>query len=153
MIRPARIDDARSIAGVQLAVGVIAALRGKTIDEVEGYVRQALAGSLQSPAYNAYVAEAESGVVVGYCAVHWDPILFFPAPEGHVTELFILPLASGAGLGTALLEVVIAEARRRNCARLSLLNGRDAESYRRQFYRKRGWKERARMATFIFEIN
>jgi len=33
-----------------------------------------------------------------------------------------------------------------------LLNGRDSEAYKRNFYPQRGWVERERMANFIFPL-
>jgi GNAT superfamily N-acetyltransferase len=56
-------------------------------------------------------------------------------------------------VGTRLLAAVKEEARKRGCARLSLLNGRTRPSYQREFYRKDGWQERETMANFIFELD
>jgi hypothetical protein len=51
-----------------------------------------------------------------------------------------------------LLDSLEAEARTRGCARLSLLNLRERESYRRGFYLKRGWTERADAANLIKKL-
>jgi GNAT superfamily N-acetyltransferase len=49
----------------------------------------------------------------------------------------------------SLLEVIEAEAKERGCSRLMLLNLRQRESYRREFYKKHGWEERPGVANFI----
>jgi GNAT superfamily N-acetyltransferase len=102
-----------------------------------------------SDASTAFVAEDSEGAVAGYCAVHWVPFLFLPGGEAYVTELFVKPSESGKGCGSKLLDAVVAEAGRRGCARVSLLNGRLSEAYRREFYRKKGWVEREHMANFV----
>jgi hypothetical protein len=51
--------------------------------------------------------------------------------EGYVSELFVREPARG-------------------CTRLSLINLRQRESYRRQFYVKAGWQERGTAANFIY---
>jgi GNAT superfamily N-acetyltransferase len=98
------------------------------------------------------VAESADGQLAGYCAVHWVPILFFAGGEAYVTELFVVPPQAGQGVGSRLLKAAETEARRWGCSRLSLMNGRDGESYRRKFYQKQGWSERDRMTNFILPL-
>jgi GNAT superfamily N-acetyltransferase len=69
-----------------------------------------------------------------------------------VSELFISAKARGQGVGTTLLEQVIAEARRHGCARLSLITSRTRELYLRKFYEQHGWKERTEIATFVLPL-
>jgi GNAT superfamily N-acetyltransferase len=59
--------------------------------------------------------------------------------------------ARGLGVGTALLDSVVSEARQRSCVRLMLNAVRRRESYMRGFYTKRGWTEREDMANMVFE--
>lgn len=100
----------------------------------------------------AYVAEVPEGTLIGYAAVHWVPFLFLSGGEAYVTELFVRPSHSGKGVGSSFLETIVAESKRRGCARVSLLNGRDVESYHREFYKNRGWIERSGMANFVLPI-
>ena len=100
-----------------------------------------------------YVIESSEGTIVGYGAVHWVPFLFLAGGEAYVTELFVRPSDTGKGAGSNLLETIVTEAKRRGCARVSLLNGRDVDSYRRSFYKNRGWVERDGMANFILPIS
>jgi hypothetical protein len=53
-------------------------------------------------------------------------------------------------VGAAVLTAAQTEAAQRGCVRLSLLNGKQRESYQRSFYQKHGWEERPFMANFIF---
>ncbi len=50
------------------------------------------------------------------------------------------------------MRAVKAEAARRGCWRLSLLNMRGRESYERAFYAKDGWQEREDAANFVYEV-
>jgi GNAT superfamily N-acetyltransferase len=106
----------------------------KTIERV----RQHISLCLADDSHSAFVAENEKLKVIGYSSVHFLPYFFLPGPEGYVSELFISAETRGKGVGTALLEMVIGEAQKRGCARLSLINSRTRESYIRQFYEKHG---------------
>jgi GNAT superfamily N-acetyltransferase len=74
-------------------------------------------------------------------------------PEGYVSELFVRDDARGRGVGRRLLSAIESEARGRGCQRLSLINLRNRESYRRQFYLKAGWSERSDAANFIYVVS
>jgi GNAT superfamily N-acetyltransferase len=69
-----------------------------------------------------------------------------------VSELFVRESARGQGVGRELLRNIETTARARGCARLSLINLRNRESYMRQFYVKAGWEERREAANFIYPI-
>ena len=60
--------------------------------------------------------------------------------------------ARGQGIGSRLLEAVKAEAKRRGCSRLQLVNFRQRESYQRGFYAKAGWEERPDGASFVLYL-
>jgi GNAT superfamily N-acetyltransferase len=151
-IRDAIEDDAQSIAAVAHALGELTAVAGRSVESTAHTIELNLKRMASSGSSTAYVAENAKDEIVGYCAVHWVPFLFLEGGEAYVTELFVRPDASGKGIGSALLETVVAEAKRRNCSRVSLLNGRDGQSYQRNFYMKRGWVERVRMANFILPL-
>jgi GNAT superfamily N-acetyltransferase len=115
-------------------------------------VQSHLDQNLADESHSIYIAADEDGAFLGYCAVHWLPYLFLSAPEGYISELFILEQGRGQGLGGRLLEAVEEEARSRGCSRLQLINGRDRESYRRGFYTKHGYEERD-MAPFLKRLS
>ena len=59
----------------------------------------------------------------------------------------------GQAIGGRLLDALKAEAQKRGCCRLMLLNMRKRDSYQRQFYPKHGWEERPDAANFVFPLN
>jgi len=91
--------------------------------------------------------------VLGYVGVHWLPYLILPGPEGFVSELFVADSARGRGIGGRLVEAVRAEAFKRGCFRLMLLNRKTRESYRRGFYEKAGWTERHEFGNFVIILD
>jgi GNAT superfamily N-acetyltransferase len=151
-IRAARASDAEAIAILLHAVGWFKGLEGETVAQTAVRVGEHLALCQAGDSHNVYVAEDAAGHFLGYSAVHWLPFLFLSGPEGHVSELFITNGARGRGVGTKLLKTVIAEARERGCARLSLINSRHRESYLRDFYKKHGWQERGQVANFVYDL-
>ena len=107
---------------------------------------------LETETSTVFVAAVDGDRAVGYCAVHWTPFLFLKGGEAYVTELFVHPQHRGQGIGSKLLDQVEDEARKRGCARLSLLNGKESEAYDRGFYKTRDWVERDLMANFILQV-
>ena len=151
-IRQAIQADAAGIAAVVHAMNELRSVAQQSSEVTANTIEVNLERMAACGSSTAYVAEEPEGTVVGYGAVHWVPFLFLSGGEAYVTELFVSPSNAGKGIGSNLLETIVTEAKRRGCARVSLLNGRDAEAYRRAFYKKRGWVERDRMANFIFPI-
>jgi len=151
-IRKATERDAPAIAALLHTLpdlrSIVSELPATTAKKIETNLRLATASSTST----ILVAETDAAAIAGYCAVHWVPFLFFAGGEGYVSEVFVRASDSGNGIGTRLLDTVIAEARQRGCTRLSLLNGRNGESYRRNFYAQRGWIEREPMANFVFPL-
>ena len=152
-IRTARHRDAEDIAGIVHKVGWFDHLKSEspaiTAARIREYIELCLAND---DCHSAFVAESEEQHVIGYVSVHYLPYFFLPGLEGYVSELFISHDARGQGVGTALLEHVIVEARKHGCARLSLINSRTRESYQRKFYEKHGWRERVDVAPFVFPL-
>jgi len=151
-VRPARIEDAAAIASIFRAVGWFADINALTPEAVVARVREHLETCAINAGHDIFVAGDASDVALGYVSVYWLPYILLPGPEGFVAELFVHPDAAGQGIGTRLLEEVIAEAKRRGCWRLSVVNMRHRESYQRGFYASRGWQERHGAALFIYEL-
>jgi GNAT superfamily N-acetyltransferase len=149
-IRPAVAADAGPIAALLREMGWFAAFQAETESQSQERVGRHLAQCLADASHSLFVAENEAGELVGYMAIHWLPYLMLAGPEGYVSELFIRADSRGQGLGRCLLEVAKAEAKQRNCIRLSLLNVRERESYQRGFYRKAGWEERPQIVNFVY---
>jgi GNAT superfamily N-acetyltransferase len=151
-IRNTKFEDAEAITRIIREVGWFEHLKSESAEVIEERVRQHISLCLADDSHSTFVAETEDGKVVGYSSVHYLPYFFLPGPEGYVSELFISTKARGRGIGTALLEQIIAEARRHGCARLSLINSRTRESYQRKFYEQHGWKERTEVAAFVLPL-
>ena len=150
-IRPATPDDAPRLAALVRALERFDRLREEPLPEAIARIQAALAGAGEG-GRSLYVAETEAGDLAGYVAVHWLPYLILRGPEGFVSELFLAAEARGQGIGSRLLDTVVAEARARGCSRLGLLNNRRRESYERHFYAQHGWQERGDMANFVLEL-
>jgi GNAT superfamily N-acetyltransferase len=150
--RRARAEDAEAIVDILRALGQFTRLGALPPKDALDRVRRSLAQYSEGDGRSAYVAHEPSGPVLGYVTVHWLPYLFMPGPEGFVSELFVHPDAAGNGIGSRLLEEVTAEAQKRGCVRLSLINMRQRESYKRGFYGKRGWEERVDAANLIYPL-
>lgn len=149
-IRDAEAGDVPALARLLASLEAGAWARGKDPAGLEGVLASTLAGKTASASVR--VAEAE-GKLAGYASAHWLPNLILGGTEGYVSELFVARDSRGRGIGGALLDDLEAEARARGCVRMSLLNLRERESYRRGFYAKRGWTERPDAANLIKAMN
>lgn len=152
-IRQIHLQDAASLAGLLRSLDTVPHFQNEDVETTTAQVYRHLTQCLEDTSHSMYVAVSPDGSVVGYGAVHWLPYLFLSGPEGFVSELFIHQAARGLGLGTRLLSVIEAEAKMRGCSRLQLINLRSAESYKRGFYEKAGWRERVEVADFVFLLS
>jgi GNAT superfamily N-acetyltransferase len=152
IVRKARLGDARGIAAILRGLEWITRFDAEPIEATAQRVAHHLELCHADDSHTVYVAESEDGEIAGYAAVHWLPYLLLLGPEGYVSELFIREADRGQGIGTRLLETVKKEAEAHGCARLMLLNMHERESYRRGFYKKRGWEERPDAANFVYPL-
>jgi GNAT superfamily N-acetyltransferase len=147
-VRPARPSDASAIAALLRELGWFEHLNAVTPDQASEHVARHLGLCQADASHLVLVAEVAGGQVVAYGAVHWLPYLFKTGPEAYVSELFVGRDWRGRGLGRALLAAMEQKARARGCSQLMLVNNRQRDSYRRGYYAKQGWQERADMANF-----
>ena len=148
-IRIASIADARMIAELLANIDAYPHWKALGADALEVTARKSL--EHVHPERLTLVAELDDRLI-GYGAVYWlHPA--FSAPDGYISELFIRSDASGNGAGTALLEAIKAEAQARACERLTLVNLKDRDSYKRGFYASRGWDEKSNTVRFAFDLN
>jgi GNAT superfamily N-acetyltransferase len=147
-IRTAQKEDARAVAELLCNLDDYPNWKELGVEKLERTVRESLEWS--NPERLVFVAELEARVV-GYAVVYWQQLLF-SSKEGYVSELFIRSDASGQGVGTALLETIKIEAMARGCGRLTLVNLKDRESYRRGFYASRGWEEKSNTVRFALNL-
>jgi GNAT superfamily N-acetyltransferase len=152
-IRKISAQDASQLTELLRDIGWFESFKSEPIEMTIRRVRLHIERCLADDSHSIFVAEEPDGTIVGYGSVHWLPYLFLQGPEGYVSELFVRESARGQGVGRELLQNIEAEARKRGCARLSLINLRSRESYMRQFYVKAGWEERPDAANFIYRIS
>ncbi|QBD76963.1 N-acetyltransferase [Ktedonosporobacter rubrisoli] len=165
LVREARLDDSRAIAGIIQAVGWSEQISSESLVQMQAQVADRIEHCLREDNHTILVAERitvgegvhscssepPQGIVVGYVAVHW----FFHlqrGSDGYVSELFLHPDETGHGIGSRLLDAVSAYAHRRGCTQLILVNRRIRESYRRHFYAKHGWEEQPESAFFALVL-
>ena len=151
-IRQVSANDAPQLAELLRETGWFESFKNEPLEAVSRQVRLHIEQCLADSSHSIFVAQPRVGKIVGYVSVHWLPYLFLKGPEGYVSELFVRESARGQGVGGELLRKIETEARARGCARLSLINLRNRESYMRQFYVKAGWEERAEAANFVYRI-
>jgi len=103
---------------------------------------------------NALLLVAElKGKVVGYIHGEIVTYLLFAGREMLVSELFVRENVRGRGVGKALLNTIESEAVNQKCFRISVLNSRERESYKRGFYPSLGYEERPHTANFTKRLD
>ncbi|MFN9745923.1 MAG: ribosomal protein S18-alanine N-acetyltransferase [Betaproteobacteria bacterium] len=116
------VADVDAVLGVEVRAYAYPWSRGNFVDSL-------------AAGYRARLARDAAGAVLGY---------FIAMPgvgELHLLNLTVAPEHQGRGLGRALLEAVVAEARALPAARLLLLEVRDGNERARRLYAARGFAE------------
>jgi GNAT superfamily N-acetyltransferase len=151
-IRKAGNEDVPALAEFLKSLELFPRIQAEALEVIRDQVSRHLRQNMADNSHSVYVAQNKEDEILGYCAVHWLPYLMLPGPEGYVSELFLRESSRGLGIGGRLLKTVRAEAEKRGCSRLMLLNLRNRESYQRGFYKKQGWTERQEAVNFIMKI-
>lgn len=141
-IRPLRPDDIDAVMQLHRELGWNPAFKadGSTLRQ---RLRTLITGD------NALLLVAEkNGEVVGY--IHGDTLtyLLFAGREMMISEVFVCAEERGKGVGKALMTAIEAEAAKRKCFRINVMNSRERESYKRGFYPSQGYEERTQTAVF-----
>lgn len=149
-IREANLKDAPAIAKILRDLAWFPDINNESEKETVKHVKTNLKICIRGKAHSVFVAEVNNNIV-GYVTMHWSPYIFLTSPEGLLSELFIITPWRGKGIGNLLNNYIIEEGRKRGCSRLTLVNGRERDSYKTNFYQKRGWVERDNVANFVYK--
>jgi predicted N-acetyltransferase YhbS len=146
-IRPLRPSDIANVMQLHRELGWNPAFRadGSTLKQrLEALITEE----------NALLLVAElNGKVVGYIHGEIVTYLLFAGREMLVSELFVMESTRGRGVGKALLSAIESEAVNQKCFRISVLNSRERESYKRGFYPSLGYEERPHTANFTKRLD
>jgi ribosomal protein S18 acetylase RimI-like enzyme len=141
-IRPLRPTDIEAIMRLHRELGWNPAFQsdGSTL-------RQRLQALITEETALLLVAEVD-GKVGGY--VHGQTMIYllFAGSEMMISEVFVREKYRAKGVGKALMVAMEAEAAKQKCFRISVMNSRQRESYKRGFYPSQGYDERDQTAVF-----
>jgi ribosomal protein S18 acetylase RimI-like enzyme len=146
-IRPLRRHDLDAIISLHRELGWNPAFQadGTTL-------RQRLDALVAEESALLLVAEAR-GQVIGYIHGEIVTYLLFAGREMQISEVFVMRDWRGQGVGSALVSAIEQEAAKQRCFRISVLNSRERESYKRGFYPSLGYEERATTASFVKRLD
>jgi predicted N-acetyltransferase YhbS len=147
VIRPLRPDDIGAVMHLHRELGWNPAFKadGSTL-------RSRLEALTAEESALLLVAERDAAVV-GYIHGEIVTYLLFAGSEMLISEVFVAEKARGRGVGKALIGAIETEAVRRKCFRISVLNSRERESYKRGFYPSLGYQERGQTANFTKRLD
>ncbi len=146
-IRPLRQTDVSAVMQLHRELGWNPAFKADGSS-----LRQRLESLTEEDNTLLVVAEL-TGEVVGYIHGQVVTYLLFAGREMLINEVFVMQSARGQGVGKALIGAIETEAVRRKCFRISVLNSRERESYRRGFYPSLGYSERPHTANFTKRLD
>jgi GNAT superfamily N-acetyltransferase len=146
-IRPLRLSDIGAVMQLHRELGWNPAFQadGTTL-------KQRLETLITEDGALLLVAEMD-GEVVGYIHGQMVVYLLFAGREMLISEVFVVEEARSKGVGKALIGAIEREAVKQRCFRISVLNGRERESYKRGFYPSLGYQERPQTANFTKRLD
>jgi GNAT superfamily N-acetyltransferase len=150
-IRAAKVEDAEDIASILREIGWSQKRNALKLEEVSRPIEELIRhANNDQEGHTVIVAVDDGDRAIGFTSVHWVPFIMLGSFEGYISDVFVSPMASGKGAGKLLVQKIIEEGKKRGCMRLMVTNGKDKPSYKRRFYEKLGWKERPRVANFVY---
>lgn len=141
-IRPLKPTDIEAIMRLHRELGWNPAFQsdGSTL-------RQRLQALITEETALLLVAEVDAKVG-GYVHGQTMTYLLFAGSEMMISEVFVREKYRNQGVGKALMVAMEAEAAKQKCFRISVMNSRQRESYKRNFYPSQGYDERDQTAVF-----
>lgn len=152
-IRAAVPQDAPSLADLVQEAGLSEKIKELSLPQIVGRIENAIEACAGNSSAAILVVTNSEKTILAYAVIQWHVTLFLPGNEGYISELTVRVDSRGQGIGSLLLDRLVEEGKKRNCARMSLINSRFRDSYKNGFYSKRGWYERDVAANFIFRFD
>lgn len=134
LVRWATRWDRKSLVAM---VQALAAEHGREVSEET--LGSALEYALSHPSEVRYAVAQRDEQLVGTACLQAAYSTWAAAPYGSIEDVYVLPAARGSGVGTALLELLVAEARKRGYCRVELHVQEDNDEAW-HFYEARGFR-------------
>lgn len=92
---------------------------------------------------------SEGSEIMGFIHFHIIPFPMIVGRECYISDLLVKDEERGNGVGSILLDAAERIAKKMECSRMMLNNLKDADSYKMEFYKKKGFTEREGVANFV----
>ena len=142
-IRPAIANDAPA------AVGLMAQLAEYGHGQVDSGVEDRFRAMLELPQHAIFVAEDDSGQVVGLLTISHRWTLWHAGPCALIEELVVDEGARGRGIGRALIQAALAWAETQGCSEVEVSTELD-NTTAQAFYRRLGFTSEALLLEYEF---
>jgi GNAT superfamily N-acetyltransferase len=118
VVRRAGVADAPELLRLMRALAEFEGYADRFAVTEAALIERGLDASLASPQFAAFVAPVAGGGLAGMAVVVERAFTFDLRPSLLLKELFVDPASRAAGMGSALMAVVLAHARTRNANQL-----------------------------------
>ena len=126
---------------------------GKALSDEE---KESLLSSVKNlPDYKnsiTLIAE-ENNKTAGFLNAHFFEFPIIAGKECYISDLLIDPEMRGKSIGKKLLDQIEKISESKGVKRIMLINIKDADSYKREFYKKNGFEERDLAANFVKHLS
>lgn len=142
MIRKADVADSATLLHLIAALAAYEQLAPPTPEAQERFLSHGWPQNGEPPRFTAWLAEIEEAGVpkaVGYAITFDTYSSFLARPTLYIEDIFFLPDYRRQGLGTALFQRLLQDARERGCGRMEWVV-LDWNTTAQDFYKKHGAK-------------
>ncbi|MFZ6709903.1 GNAT family N-acetyltransferase [Undibacterium sp. TC9W] len=137
-VRPALASDATALLQLMRELAAFEGYHAEFSVTADDLLERGL--DTERSQFRAYVAAAPTGALLGYAILVEVAFTYDLRPDWRLKELYVSATARQLGIGKALMETVIADARQHGCGRLKWDVLPD-NSNAKQFYRQLGGEQ------------